>query len=45
MKLAKSPLASQLAQQEGQHDLFRQVVATTRTALGRLAQRHQVTIR
>ena len=40
MRLERSPLASELADQEATRDLFRQVVATTRTELGKLAERH-----
>ena len=41
IKIEQSPLASEIAEQEAAHDLFRQIVATTRTELGRLAERHR----
>lgn len=41
-RLAKSPMADKLAAEENEHALFRQVVATTKTELGQLANRHRV---
>jgi len=42
MKLAKSPLAAQLAQQESEAARYGMVVATTRTELAKLAEQHGV---
>ena len=41
-RLAKSPMADQLAKEENEHALFRQIVATTKTELGKLENRHRI---